>query len=48
MYLHYEEKGVNVKADLKTSLTCCMSSGPTPSPGIMVTVWRPPYEAFGN
>lgn len=33
---------------LKTDLTCSMSSGPMPSPGIMVTVCRPPYLADGG
>lgn len=33
---------------LNTDLTCSMSSGPMPSPGIMVTVCRPPYLADGG
>lgn len=33
---------------LNTDLTCNMSSGPMPSPGIMVTVCRPPYLADGG
>ena len=33
---------------LNTDLTCSMSSGPMPSPGIMVTVCRPPYFADGG
>lgn len=38
----------NIFTHLKTSLTWLSSSGPMPSPGMRVTVCRPPYFAGGG